>query len=88
LEVWLAHSQSGNPVDAKYYAQMQWQMRCSGRSWCDYVVFDPRMPAKAQLFIFRVVRNDEWLKTADDEVAKFLAEVDAKVKSLKTIIGE
>jgi putative phage-type endonuclease len=88
LEVWLAHSQGGNPVDAKYYAQMQWQMRCAGRSWCDYVVFDPRMPAKAQLFIFRVVRNDEWLKIAESEVVTFLAEVDAKVKSLKTIIGE
>jgi putative phage-type endonuclease len=88
LEVWLTHSQGGNPVDAKYYAQMQWQMRCADRSWCDYVVFDPRMPAKAQLFIFRVERNDDWLKIAEDEVITFLADVDAKVKSLKTIIGE
>ena len=88
LEVWLTHSQGGNPVDAKYYAQMQWQMRCADRVWCDYVVFDPRMPTKAQLFIFRVERNDDWLKIAEDEVLKFLAEVDAKVKSLKTIIGE
>ena len=88
LEVWLTHSQGGNPVDAKYYAQMQWQMRCADRAWCDYVVFDPRMPSKAQLFIFRVERNNAWLKIAEDEVLKFLAEVDAKVKSLKTIIGE
>jgi putative phage-type endonuclease len=88
LEVWLTHSQGGNPVDAKYYAQMQWQMRCADRAWCDYVVFDPRMPTKAQLFICRVERNDDWLKIAEDEVLKFLAEVDAKVKSLKTIIGE
>lgn len=88
LEVWLTYSQGGNPVDAKYYAQMQWQMRCADRPWCDYVVFDPRMPAKAQLFIVRVERNDEWLKIAEDEVLKFLAETDAKVKSLKTIIGE
>jgi putative phage-type endonuclease len=88
LEVWLTYSQGNNPVDAKYYAQMQWQMRCADRAWCDYVVFDPRMPAKAQLFIFRVERNNDWLKIAEDEVLKFLAEVDAKVKSLKTIIGE
>ena len=88
LECWLTHSQGGNPVDAKYYAQMQWQMRCADRPWCDYVVFDPRMPAKAQLFICRVERNEDWLKIAEDEVLKFLAEVDAKVKSLKTIIGE
>jgi len=88
LEVWLTHSQGGNPVDAKYYAQMQWQMRCANRAWCDYVVFDPRMPAKAQLFIFRVERNPDWLKIAEDEVLKFLAEVDAKVVALNKIIGE
>jgi hypothetical protein len=46
------------------------------------------MPAKAQLFIYRVERNAEWLKIAEDEVTTFLAEVDAKVTALKTIIGE
>ena len=84
LECWL----SENPVDGKYFAQMQWQMRCANRSWCDYVVFDPRMPAKAQLFIKRVERDNAWLETAEAEVQKFLAEVDAKVAALKSIIGE
>jgi putative phage-type endonuclease len=88
LECWLTRSQGGNPVDSKYYAQMQFQMRCADRSWCDYVVFDPRMPAKAQLFIVRVERNDDWLKIAEEEVTSFLAEVDAKVTALKSIIGE
>ena len=88
LECWLINAQGGNPVDAKYYAQMQWQMRCADRSWCDYVVFDPRMPIKAQLFVFRVERNADWLKIAEDEVTIFLAELDAKVVSLKSIIGE
>ena len=67
---------------------MQWQMRCTDRQWCDYVVFDPRMPAKARLFIHRVERNAEWLKIAEDEVIKFLAEVNVKVTALKQIIGE
>ena len=84
LECWL----SENPVEAKYFAQMQWQMRCADRSWCDYVVFDPRMPAKAQLFIKRVERDDAWLEKAEAEVIKFLAEVDAKVAALEQIIGE
>ena len=88
LECWLTHAQGGNPVDARYYAQMQWQMRCANRSWCDYVVFDPRMPAKAQLFVFRVQRNAEFLKIAEDEVITFLTEVDIKVAALKQIIGE
>lgn len=84
LECWL----SDNPVENKYFAQMQWQMACAGRDWCDYVVFDPRMPQKAQLFIYRVNRADEWLAEAEKEVVKFLAEVDAKVAALRKIIGE
>ena len=84
LECWL----SDNPVESKYMAQMQWQMRCADRNWCDYVVFDPRMPPKAQLFVDRVERDDEWIAATEIEVVKFLAEVDAKVAALKKIIGE
>lgn len=84
LECWL----SDDPVESKYFAQMQWQMACAGRAWCDYVVFDPRMPQKAQLFIHRVNRDNEWLATTEKEVVKFLAEVDAKVAALRKIIGE
>lgn len=79
---------SPNPVEGKYFAQMQWQMRCADRPWCDYVVFDPRFPPKAQLFIHRVNRDDKWIKEAETEVRKFLAEVDEKVKALKLKIGE
>lgn len=88
LEVWLTHAQGNDPVDAKYYAQIQWQMRCADRSWCDYVVFDPRMPAKAQLFVYRVKRNQDFIDYAEDEVITFLTELDIKVESLKAIIGE
>ena len=84
LECWLSDS----PVEAKYYAQMQWQMRCADRDWCDYVVFDPRMPLKAQLFVRRVERDNAWIATTEVEVNKFLAEVDAKVAALNKIIGE
>lgn len=84
LECWL----SDDPVESKYFAQMQWQMACAGRDWCDYVVFDPRMPQKAQLFIHRVNRDNEWLASTEKEVVKFLAEVDAKVAALRKIIGE
>jgi putative phage-type endonuclease len=84
LEVWLAKS----PVEGKYFAQMQWQMACTDRSWCDYVVYDPRMPAKAQLFVLRVNRDDKFIADAETEVKKFLAEVDEKVSALRAIIGE
>lgn len=84
LEAWL----SKNPVESKYFAQMQWQMACAKRPWCDYVIYDPRMPVKARLLVVRVTRDDRWLEEAETEVKKFLGEVDEKVKSLKSIIGE
>ena len=79
---------SNNPVESKYFAQMQWQMRCADRPWCDYVVFDPRFPPKAQLFIVRVNRDDRWIEEAETEVKKFLAEVEEKAQALKQKIGE
>lgn len=75
-------------IPQKYFAQMQFQMACADRSWCDYVVFDPRMPAKAQLFIKRVSRDDEFIADMEAEIRKFLAETAVKVDQLKKIIGE
>lgn len=73
-------------VPAKYLAQMQFQMACTGRKWCDYVVFDPRMPAKAQLFIKRVNRDDKFIAEMEAEIVKFLAEVQSQVEKLNAII--
>jgi hypothetical protein len=46
------------------------------------------MPAKAQLFVTRVNRDDKFIADAETEVRKFLAEVDKKVSALRAIIGE
>ena len=73
-------------VPSKYIAQMQFQMACTGRKWCDYVVFDPRMPPKAQLFIKRVDRDDKFIAEMEDEIVKFLAEVQSQVEKLNQII--
>jgi putative phage-type endonuclease len=75
-------------IPQKYFAQMQMQMVCAGRAWCDYVVFDPRMPAKAQLFIKRVPRDEVFVADMEAEIIKFLAETAVKVDQLKKIIGE
>ena len=63
-------------------------MACTGRAWCDYVSFDPRMPAKAQLFVKRLERDDEYIANMEGEINKFLSELDAKVQQLKQLIGE
>ena len=73
-------------VPGKYFAQMQFQMACTGRKWTDYVVFDPRMPEKAQLFVKRVDRDDTYIAEIEAEIVKFLAEVASQVQQLNAII--
>jgi len=73
-------------VTGKYFTQMQFQLACTGRKWCDYVVFDPRMPAKAQLFVKRVDRDNTYIAEIEAEIVKFLAEVKSQVQLLNNYI--
>jgi putative phage-type endonuclease len=70
-------------VPGKYITQMQWQMACTGRPWCDFVSFDDRLPERLQMFVKRVQRDDKRIAKLEAEVRKFLAEVDEKVTKLK-----
>lgn len=71
-------------VARKYFMQMQMQMACTGRHWCDYVVFDPRMPEAAQLFVKRIDRDAKFIAEMEGEITTFLDEVSAKFETLKT----
>jgi putative phage-type endonuclease len=77
----------GEEIAKKYYDQMQWQMVCANRSWCDFVSYDPRMPEGLQLFIKRIVRDDKYIGELEGEVIQFLAEVDDKVNKLNQLRG-
>lgn len=72
-------------VPSKYIPQMLWQMACTGRDWCDFVSFDPRMPINLQIFIHRVNRDDELISFYEKEVVKFLQEVDESIKKLSAL---
>jgi putative phage-type endonuclease len=65
-----------------YIPQMQWQMACTGRAWCDFVSFDPRMPEDMQLLIKRVPRDEALIAEYEAEVIKFLVEVQETVDKL------
>jgi hypothetical protein len=67
---------------SKYVTQMQWQMACTGRKWCDFVSFDPRMPEEMQMFVLRVERNDDFITELEREVEKFLVELEYKITQL------
>lgn len=69
----------------KYLLQMQWQMACTNRAWCDFVSFDPRMPERLRLFVLRVPRDEKLIAEVEREVRAFLAEVNAKVEQLMAV---
>lgn len=69
-------------LDETYQAQIQWQLACTGRKWCDYVVYDDRLPEHLRLYIRRIDRNDALIADVEKEVEKFLAEIDAAVAAL------
>jgi putative phage-type endonuclease len=67
---------------AQYVAQMQWQMACTGRQWCDFISYDPRLPEKMQIFIQRVMRDDAMIENLEKEVNLFLKEIGDKIALL------
>lgn len=69
-------------VPKKYADQIFWQMACTGRQWCDFVSYDPRLPADLQLFIKRIPRDDQYIKLLEAEVIEFLTETAHKVAQL------
>jgi putative phage-type endonuclease len=69
-------------VPTKHIAQIQWQMSCTGRTWADFVSFDPRLPSGLQMFVKRVEFDTEYAATLEIEVVKFLAELDTKISKL------
>ena len=78
----------GQAVPGKYEAQMQFQMACSDRSWCDFVSYDPRMPESMRLFVKRIHRDESRITELETEVAAFLSELSAKIVQLESLYGE
>ena len=72
-------------VPSKHIPQLQWQMACTGRKWCDFVSYDPRLPEHLRMFVKRVPRDDTYIATLESEVTKFLAELEEKLTQLQEL---
>lgn len=66
---------------AKYIPQMQFQMACTGRDWCDFVSYDPRIPQN--YFQIRVERDNKYIKEMEQAVIEFLEEVEKFVNLIQ-----
>lgn len=77
----------GQVIPGKYQTQMLWQMACTGREYCDFVSFDPRLPEEMRLFVKRLPRDDARIAEMEAEVTAFLTEITATVAELTRLYG-
>jgi hypothetical protein len=75
----------GAAIDRKYVLQMHWQMICTGRDWCDFVSFDPRLSLAKQMHVRRVHRDAELCEEITAEVTRFLTELNETVAELERL---
>ena len=61
---------------------MQCQLWVTGREWCDFVSFDPRLTRKNQLLVIRVERDEDLISLMEVEVKLFIAEVNSIITKL------
>ena len=68
--------------DNRYILQMQTQMACTGRQWCDFVSFDDRLPVELQFSHVRIMRDDSLIADIEKEVSLFLEEMEETLNKL------
>jgi putative phage-type endonuclease len=70
-------------VKPDYVIQMQWQLACTGRAWCDFVSFDPRLPEAMRMFVHRVPRDETEIRRLQIAVTAFQAELEDRLSQLR-----
>lgn len=70
--------------DTAYRYQIQTQLACTGRAWCDFVSYDDRLPTHMAGVCYRVMRDDDLIATIEAAVIDFNAELEQKLAALQT----
>jgi hypothetical protein len=60
-------------------------MWITGRQWCDFVSYDPRMPEPLQLYVQRIPRDAAFVADLESRITSFLSEVGSKVEALRRL---
>jgi len=67
---------------ADYKAQIQMQLWVSGRAWCDFVSFDPRLDCKAGYLQQRVMRDEKYIEEMKSKCESFIKQLKDKLEVL------
>jgi hypothetical protein len=69
-------------IPVEHMPQMLAELACTGREWCDFVSYDPRLPAHLQLFVRRYQRDDAMIAALETEVVNFNAQIEQVLSAL------
>ena len=70
---------------SEYKAQIQFLLWISGREWCDFVSFDPRLDCDASYLQQRVFRDEKYIDEMATKVELFLVDMNAKIEKLTKV---
>jgi predicted phage-related endonuclease len=70
-------------IAGKYLLQMQWQLACTGREWCDFVSYDPRVGSELAIWIKRIERDNGKIAEIEAAVVEFINEIEDTVSKLE-----
>nr|WP_235661080.1 lambda exonuclease family protein [Candidatus Hamiltonella defensa] len=70
-------------IKTPWRLQMQAQMRCTGRAWCDFVSYDNRFPPELAYFQTRVSFDPLLNEDIEQAVRTFLNEIEEEIQSIK-----
>ncbi|MDP9090310.1 MAG: YqaJ viral recombinase family protein [Pseudomonadota bacterium] len=69
----------------KYVPQVQTQLICTQRAWCDLSFWHPDFPEHLRLKIIRVAAHQDYQRSIEGEALRFLAEVTIEIKTLQEL---
>ena len=64
-----------NKLPSEHVAQVQGQLLVSGREYCDFVSYWPKLP----LFCIRVERDEKYIAALEQAIADFVGELDGYI---------
>jgi len=74
-------------IPAKYMEQVLGVMWVTGRKWCDFISYDPRLPEDLQIITVRLDRDAEQIAELDENIREFLADVDKEYEQVLKLRG-
>ena len=72
-----------NKMPTKYIPQVQGQLWVTGRQWCDFASYDPRLESRP-FWSVRIQRDEEYIKNLHAATSVFVAELKELIAKIET----